>query len=240
MQLFQFKTRRQSSSLLVSMLTMLLAASTAHPDVISSVTNQGSAGMPCVTSTWGPSPAPGIGSPICQVTDGGTTWTVTSITFDVGRVSGREMHLSASGSHSVLQGECTFVATTMFVLTEPSRVRLSGTLAGAFVAVTVGGASPVFQGNQNLDAFSVVQDVPPGTYIYTMNAGARNSSWTGDVLLTVMCPSDFDDSGTLSVQDIFAFLSTWFAGDPRANFNHFGGTNVGDIFDFLAAWFAGC
>jgi hypothetical protein len=54
-----------------------------------------------------------------------------------------------------------------------------------------------------------------------------------------MCRADFDQNGSLSVADIFAFLNGWFAGDPRADFNG-GGLSVQDIFDFLNAWFAGC
>ncbi len=55
-----------------------------------------------------------------------------------------------------------------------------------------------------------------------------------------VCRADFNNSGTLSVQDIFDFLSAWFAVDPRADFNGANGVSVQDIFDFLAAWFAGC
>jgi uncharacterized membrane protein len=61
---------------------------------------------------------------------------------------------------------------------------------------------------------------------------------TTPVYYTV-CPVDFDCSGSLTVQDIFAYLNAWFAGDPRADFNG-GGLSVPDIFDFLNAWFAGC
>ena len=44
----------------------------------------------------------------------------------------------------------------------------------------------------------------------------------------------------LNVQDIFDFLTAWFAGMPAADFNHVNGLSVQDIFDFLGAWFAGC
>ncbi len=65
------------------------------------------------------------------------------------------------------------------------------------------------------------------------SATSNPATWT-------ICPADFNCSGTLSVNDIFGFLSAWFAADPRADFNGTGGTNIQDIFDFLAAWFAGC
>jgi hypothetical protein len=55
----------------------------------------------------------------------------------------------------------------------------------------------------------------------------------------ITCVADYDCSGELSVQDIFAYLNAWFAGASSADFNG-GGLSVQDIFDFLNAWFAGC
>jgi hypothetical protein len=51
--------------------------------------------------------------------------------------------------------------------------------------------------------------------------------------------ADFNSSGALEEQDVFDFISAWFAGDPRADMD---GNGLGeqDIFDFLNAWFAGC
>ena len=60
------------------------------------------------------------------------------------------------------------------------------------------------------------------------------------VLPRIACPADFNGVNALEVQDIFDFLSAWFALDPRADFNGLGGISVQDIFDFLGAWFAGC
>jgi hypothetical protein len=54
------------------------------------------------------------------------------------------------------------------------------------------------------------------------------------------CHADFNSSGSITVQDIFDFLSAWFAGLPSADFNGTGGITVQDIFDFLTAWFTGC
>jgi hypothetical protein len=54
------------------------------------------------------------------------------------------------------------------------------------------------------------------------------------------CSADFNNSGAVSVQDIFDFLTEYFASDPRADFNHSGAISVQDLFDFLAAYFAGC
>jgi len=65
------------------------------------------------------------------------------------------------------------------------------------------------------------------------------------------CIADFNQSGLVSVQDIFDFLSAWFAnctapsasGPCRfgsADVNASGAVGVQDIFDFLAHWFGGC
>jgi hypothetical protein len=54
------------------------------------------------------------------------------------------------------------------------------------------------------------------------------------------CPADFNGQNGVTVQDIFDFLSAWFAGLPTADFNGQNGVTVQDIFDFLSAWFAGC
>ncbi len=54
------------------------------------------------------------------------------------------------------------------------------------------------------------------------------------------CPADFNNSGTVTVQDIFDFLVAYFAGDVAADFNNSGTVTVQDIFDYLAAYFIGC
>ncbi|MBX3401941.1 MAG: hypothetical protein KF699_00880 [Phycisphaeraceae bacterium] len=54
------------------------------------------------------------------------------------------------------------------------------------------------------------------------------------------CPGDFDQDGVVAVNDIFAFLSAWFAGLPSADIDGMNGNDVPDIFAFLSAWFAPC
>ena len=53
---------------------------------------------------------------------------------------------------------------------------------------------------------------------------------------------DWNLDGAVTVQDIFDFLSSWFAGigeNGGADYNGSSGTTVQDIFDFLSAWFGG-
>ena len=75
-------------------------------------------------------------------------------------------------------------------------------------------------------------------YSRTFTAAANHPLLT--LTAIPICPPDFNHSGTLTVQDIFDFLSAWFGGSPAADFNHVNGLTVQDIFDFLGAWFIGC
>ncbi len=45
-------------------------------------------------------------------------------------------------------------------------------------------------------------------------------------------------SESISVRDIFDFLTAWFAGNTAADVNNSGVLSVQDIFDFLGFWFA--
>jgi hypothetical protein len=53
------------------------------------------------------------------------------------------------------------------------------------------------------------------------------------------CRADFDQSGSVTVSDIFTYLNAWFGNDSRADVDG-GGLSVQDIFGFLNMWFAGC
>ena len=71
-------------------------------------------------------------------------------------------------------------------------------------------------------------------------AGAGSSCNASGNSTTPCCRADFNGSGSVTVQDIFDFLSAWFAHAPTADFNQSGSVTVQDIFDFLTAWFAHC
>ena len=57
------------------------------------------------------------------------------------------------------------------------------------------------------------------------------------VRVLVTHKADWDNSGTISVTDIFAYLSSWFANAAGTDINGNGTTDVTDIFAFLAMWF---
>jgi len=75
--------------------------------------------------------------------------------------------------------------------------------------------------------------------IVTNACGTQTSSLAA-LTVEVGCPADFNQSGEITVQDIFDFLAAYFAGDPDTDINNSGEITVQDIFDFLAAYFAGC
>lgn len=53
---------------------------------------------------------------------------------------------------------------------------------------------------------------------------------------TPRCPCDWNRSGGVTVQDVFDFLTDWFAG--LGDFNNDSAQSVQDIFDFLTCWFS--
>lgn len=65
-------------------------------------------------------------------------------------------------------------------------------------------------------------------------------------LHTPVCPADFNCDGHVDVQDIFDYLTFWFANEnaqvnsSAADFNGDAWVDVNDVFDFLQAWFRGC
>ncbi len=76
-------------------------------------------------------------------------------------------------------------------------------------------------------------------------AGAGTSCNVFPSTIAPCCMADFNSSGgagggDVTVQDIFDFLSAYFAGDLRTDINGSGALSVQDIFDFLAAYFEGC
>ncbi len=85
--------------------------------------------------------------------------------------------------------------------------------------------------------FLVFQAPVTGTYAFVIANDNHNAC---NFTFRVTCAADFNQDGVLSVQDIFDFLTAWFAQTPAADFLQNGTLNVQDIFDFLTVWFSGC
>lgn len=54
------------------------------------------------------------------------------------------------------------------------------------------------------------------------------------------CPGDFNQSGSVTVQDVFDYLFAYFSGLPSADINASGQVTLQDLFDYLVAYFDGC
>ncbi|MBY0263481.1 MAG: hypothetical protein K2Q20_14135, partial [Phycisphaerales bacterium] len=73
-------------------------------------------------------------------------------------------------------------------------------------------------------------------------SGSTSPDQAYNVVLLVMPrigPADFNRDGVRNVQDIFSFLSAWFASGPGGDWSGDGQRDVSDIFAYLSDWFAG-
>jgi hypothetical protein len=55
-----------------------------------------------------------------------------------------------------------------------------------------------------------------------------------------LCIADYDTSGAVAIDDVFSYVNSWLASEPRADINHVNGLTQEDIFDFVNIWFVGC
>lgn len=78
------------------------------------------------------------------------------------------------------------------------------------------------------------------TGMLSLTSGGNALSRSGSTKASLVCVADYNASGTITVQDIFDFLTAWFAADSSADSNASATVTVQDVFDFLSVWFSGC
>jgi hypothetical protein len=119
-----------------------------------------------------------------------------------------------------------------------ARVSTSGTVLDTTAFPIIAGA----QGDCSASLLAVNGRTLVASTRFVVSPGSGFDSHRVGVTLLgdVACPADFGQDGTLSVQDIFDYLTAWSAGSASADFNGTDGVSVQDIFDFLSAWSAGC
>lgn len=83
------------------------------------------------------------------------------------------------------------------------------------------------------------RDAAGEVYVAVSNLGGPSGA-TGEIRRIVPCPADFNGSAVIGVQDLFDYLTAYFANDPRGDFNGIGGNSVQDVLAFLAAYLGGC
>jgi hypothetical protein len=54
------------------------------------------------------------------------------------------------------------------------------------------------------------------------------------------CPADFDQSGSVSVQDLFSFIQSWAAGSPMADLSADTSIGVDDLIGYVQSYVRGC
>ncbi len=104
--------------------------------------------------------------------------------------------------------------------------------------------SPLSLGALAIRAKVVYDANNDGSYVDPSGPGSGSTSpdQAYNVVLMVMPrigASDFNRDGVRNVQDIFAFLSAWFASAPGGDWSGDGVRDVSDIFAYLSDWFAG-
>ncbi len=100
---------------------------------------------------------------------------------------------------------------------------------------------PTVSGSQTpILVIGPAQQSQEGDYWCEVTSACGSVAIGNTAFLDVLCRADFNGDGVVTVPDIFAFLSAWFAMLPSADFNNDSAINVPDIFAFLSAWFAGC
>ncbi len=153
---------------------------------------------------------------------------------DVKGNNARNWVISGNTTASTLVDDVLVLNGVRVVARESDPVDLSadGTFAGSLFVHLI-------QNNDtfNNDGYYYFATRLKSTAAGTTGAGGSNNS---SLLRVLACPSDYNGSGAVNVQDIFDFLNGWFSGDVRADFNGSGSITVQDIFDFLATWFTGC
>lgn len=81
---------------------------------------------------------------------------------------------------------------------------------------------------------------PPGLFAqFTAGGSACNS---GGSLITPCCFADYNQSGGVTIDDLFLYFDAWFTGNPLADTSGNGAStpNIDDLFLFLNVWFTGC
>jgi len=89
--------------------------------------------------------------------------------------------------------------------------------------------------------------VPQGTLVagqtYRWYVSSRNSAgidFSQTRSFNTVCPADFNQSGDVTIQDIYDFLAAYFVPLTTADINGDGSVSVQDLLDFLQHYFAGC
>ena len=148
---------------------------------------------------------------------------------------------------------CVAVSGASASTPEKVRIVASSTLTGSAATASFRFSDPAnsniisLSGNDSINR--VLHLTSNGNYTFQMQGDTTElnvSTGTATVADTfsnaaaITCVADYNADGAVTVQDIFSFLSAWFAKTIGADTNADGNITVQDIFEFLNAWFTGC
>ena len=120
------------------------------------------------------------------------------------------------------------------------RVRAGGVLSPEFAFSTTGRTRSSMGWEDRTFTFDADSSAVEIELLSTDPVGSWGAVVDNVRLVEESCAADINDSGALTVQDIFDFLALYFSGNGRADINNSRDNTVQDIFDYLALYFAGC
>ncbi len=237
----------------IAFLSMWVASAAA--DVQCSVSGNASIGPGGPYTNWGPAQHYAY-TYDWFFNNNGTIVRGATLQWDVGMQTPRLIKLVVSGwsapPYNALgpSGLNAFIDVTV---SERRNFKIYGTMfSGAPAQITISGpglSSPAQWPDGRLiltgtpsGELDVSGSFGPGTHRVYLWAACPPPGGTFDqtVTLEVLCKADFDQRDGVTVNDIFAFLNAWFAGNPAADQSDDGQLSLLDVFLFLNIWFNPC
>lgn len=88
---------------------------------------------------------------------------------------------------------------------------------------------------------AVVANSAACTGANTRYVASQNLCNAGTNSTTPCCRADFNKTGGITIQDVFGYLTAWFAASPSADYDTNGANppTIQSLTSYLAAWFAG-
>jgi hypothetical protein len=155
-----------------------------------------------------------------------TTVTVTpTVSFSGAPIAAtpQDLPITLAGTVTIAGNTATIAASTQLMYAPPA----AAPGLQAPTPFTIPAGSPLCSGINIVLTMNILSTTITNNTTATINAAGPRFT----------CKCDINNDGVVTVQDIFDFLSYWFASNPIADFNGTGGISTQDIFDFLSCWF---
>ena len=84
--------------------------------------------------------------------------------------------------------------------------------------------------------FNIASLIPVGSTLFCLLPGSN----APELWVIERCRADTNNSGGVTIDDLFLFFNAWFQGQSRGDFDLSGQVTIDDLFLFINAWFNGC